>query len=422
MKRKIKIWICFCFAMFLLFSNNAIVQAADKKDTAKTYYAYLQDLEKQEKKWNKEAVTTLDMNNASSKIYKMWDDELNFVYKKLKLKLSEKDFKKLQQEQRKWITDKETKVEKVRQDWIGGTGQTVAALTETASITKKRVYELTEQLYGKNPDSKVQEKSTIKTKVLSQDKVYSYDLDNDGKKEKIKYTIRKNDIMQEKMEIVLYINNKEVYRKKMAYALTAQYTIADINKIDGYLDLFLMVTSDSYCLEYAAFQQYQSNKIKTLTSSLNNKDIQFIRGYEIEGVDGKGNFKAVIDTPFNLEAVGNYYCYIPFIMEKGTIKQKKVNTYSFAAYSKNFKYILKQEIKAYEKASISSKIVRTIKKGEPITISKIKLSASGNDLKEKVSISAYAYIEDKNGKKAWMYLDKKYNWNHPLFKETPAWG
>lgn len=423
MKKRIRIWICLCLGMSFFFSSSFIVQATDKKDTAKTYYAYLKDLEKKEKKWNNEATTTFDMNNASREIYNMWDDELNSIYKKLKSKLSENEFKKLQRKQRKWIMDKETEVEKVRQEWLGGTGETFATLAEAASITKKRVYELAEQLYGKNPDSEVQEKSTIKTKVLSQNKVYSYDLDKDGKKEKIKYIIKKNDnSLQEKIEVILYINEKERYRKKVEYALNAQYTIADIDKMDGYLDLFLIVTSDSYCLEYAAFQQYQSNQIKTLTSSLNNKSIQSIRGYDIEGVDGKGNFKAAIDTPFALKAIGNYYCYIPFVMEKGNIKQKKVSTYSLAAPSKDFKYILKKAIKVYEKATTSSKIVRTIKKGESITISKIKLSTSSDNLKENVPISGYAYIKDKNGKKGWIYLDKKYNWNNPLFKETPGWG
>lgn len=341
MKRRIEMWICSCFTIVLLFNNNYIAQAVEKKDNAKTYYAYLQKPEQREKTLEKEAVTTSDMNSASSELYKMWDDELK-------------------------------------------------------------------------------EESTIKTKILSQNKEYSYDLDKDGKKEKIKYVV--NNDLQEKMEIILYVNRKEAYRKKIDYALSAQYTIADIDETDGYLDLFLMVTSDSYCLEYVAFQQYQLNKIKTLTSSLSNKSLQFTRGYEIKGVDGKGNFKAIIDTPFSLEAIGSYNCYIPFIMEKGKVKQKKVSTYALVGNSKNFKYTLKQKINVYEKASHSSKLLRSIKKGEYITISKIKLSTSNDGAKEDISINGYAYIEDQNGKKGWIYLDKKYNWNNPLFKEIPTWG
>lgn len=148
------LWLCFCFAMVLFFSNRTIIQASEKKDTAKTYYAHLQELEKKEKKLEKKAKTTWDMNQTSNEIYKMWDDELNTVYKRLKLKLSKKKFKKIQMEQKEWITYKEKEVEKVRQEWRGGTGETWNVLGTHADITKKRVYELAELLYGKNPNQK----------------------------------------------------------------------------------------------------------------------------------------------------------------------------------------------------------------------------------------------------------------------------
>lgn len=418
--RIIGIGICFCFIIIVLFNHNSIVQAAEKKDTAKTYYKHLEELEKKEKQWTEKAITTLELNNVFSEIYKIWGNELNTIYNELKLNLSKEEFEQLQQEQRKWIIYKEKEMEKVKQEWSGGTAETWSVLSTAAAITKKRVYELSEQLFGKNPDSQVQAKSTIKTKLLSEDEIYFYDLDNDGKEEKIKYSVIIDN--NNRMEILLYINDKEIYKKKMDYALHAQYTIADIDKTDGYLDLFLMVTSDSYSLEYSAFQQYQSNQIKTLTSSLSNKSLQFIRGYEIEKVDGKGSFKGVIDTPFYLQVIGNYNCYVPFVMEDGKIKQKQVNTYSFVSSSKDFKYVLEQEIKVYKKANISSKLLRTIKKGEYITISKIKLSTNNDALKENVSISTYAYIQDKNGKKGWIYLDKDYNEDNPLFKEIPVWG
>lgn len=271
--------------------------------------------------------------------------------------------------------------------------------------------------------SKTQVKLTFKTKMLSKDKEYSYDLNKDGKMEKIKYSFKKNNNnYQEKMKIILYVNGKATYSKEFDYALNAKCTIADIDEKDGYLDLFLMVTSDSYSLEYAAFLQYQSNKIKTLNSSQSNKSIKFTRGYEIEGVDGKGNFKAVIDTPFTLQEIGSYNCYIPFVMEKGKIKQKKVSTYSLVSNSKKFKYKLRRSIKVYQKESTSSKVLRTIKKGEPITISKIKITIPSSGLAQDLPLSGYAYMEDKNGKKGWIYLNKKYNWNNRLFEETPGWG
>lgn len=141
--------ICCCLALALIFSNGIQMQAAKKMDAAKSYYEYLEKLEKKEKKWTANAVTTKDLSEAASKSYRMWDDELNSIYKKLKAKLSKKKFQKLQLEQKKWIAYKEKEVEKVRKEWSNSSGQDFVLNSVATGLTKKRVYELAEIMFGK---------------------------------------------------------------------------------------------------------------------------------------------------------------------------------------------------------------------------------------------------------------------------------
>lgn len=306
---------------------------------------------------------------------------------------------------------------------LGSIGILIQNENKTEAGKQEQPEPAAEQTYKMNQDIRVQEKTVMQTKALSENEMYYYDLDIDGKNEKIEYRLFGNgNDGQEKQEIVLYINDEEAYRYKMGNGLYAGYTIADIDAGDGYLDLFLMVTSDSYCLEYAAFLQYQSKQIKTLTSSLDNKSLQFIRGYEIEGADGGGGFEAAIDTPFPLRAIGCYYCYVPFVMEEGTVKRKETDTYALAGHSREFRYILTQDIEVYEEADTSSGVSGTLEEGEYVTISEIKLNAVNGEQEENAPVSGYACIEDRNGKKGWIYLDGEYDWDNPLFEEIPAWG
>ena len=122
-------------------------------ELAKTYYNYLQQLENKEAELEEQAMDTQSMNKAASETFQMWDNELNALYQKLKATLPQQEFEQLRQKQRDWIAYKENEVEKVRQEWLGGTGEYSATVSTEAEITKKRVYELAKQLYGSSQSS-----------------------------------------------------------------------------------------------------------------------------------------------------------------------------------------------------------------------------------------------------------------------------
>ena len=99
-----------------------------------------------EEKLEKEAFTQIDMNEISYEIYKVWDDELNSVWKKLEKVLTEDEIARLSVEQKQWIEDKEKAVEEAGAEYEGGSLRPCIENDKAAELTKKRVYELAEYL------------------------------------------------------------------------------------------------------------------------------------------------------------------------------------------------------------------------------------------------------------------------------------
>jgi len=93
-----------------------------------------------------DAMTQMDMNTKSQELYELWDDALNYLWGELKGSLSEEEFLKLQDEQRKWIAEKEISVEEAGKEVEGGSMYPLVVNMEAAKLTEERVYELYELL------------------------------------------------------------------------------------------------------------------------------------------------------------------------------------------------------------------------------------------------------------------------------------
>lgn len=89
-----------------------------------------------------DALTQNEMNVKSQELYTLWDDALNYLWGELKINLPDEEFKKLQAEQRIWITEKELALEKVRKEFEGGSIYPLIVNSEGARITEERLYEL----------------------------------------------------------------------------------------------------------------------------------------------------------------------------------------------------------------------------------------------------------------------------------------
>ena len=75
--------------------------------------------------------------------------------------------------------------------------------------------------------------------------------------------------------------------------------------------------------------------------------------------------------------------------------------------------------KLYQKASRSSKVIKILKKGEKISILKVKPQYSK---KYKSYIVEYAYAKTSNGKKGWIYIGEDLDRNQALFTDIKGWG
>ena len=87
-----------------------------------------------------DTATQMEMNEYSEQLYKLWDDELNRLWKVLKEELSSTEMAKLLEEQRTWIAEKEKAINEI------GTATTMNENMTGEDLTRRRVYELLEYL------------------------------------------------------------------------------------------------------------------------------------------------------------------------------------------------------------------------------------------------------------------------------------
>ena len=110
--------------------------------SASSKAAYLKSYMKLEKKCKKKFTysgTQMEINRDAYNEYKLWDKELNRVYKKIKSSLSNKRANKLVVSERKWIKKRDKKAAKDASGWAGGTGYTMAYNGSLTDQTKSRI-------------------------------------------------------------------------------------------------------------------------------------------------------------------------------------------------------------------------------------------------------------------------------------------
>lgn len=279
-------------------------------------------------------------------------------------------------------------------------------------------------------------KENKKATLLQPETVYYYDLNFDGKTEKIYYTLEGMDNGYGFVEyngITVYINDQVKFRKDFeffdAFGGNINYYIMDLNKNDRKLDFFLSVTDSRFStLVYSAFQQYENGKIVNIATNKSCKDLNKGMEYTIKEIDGKGNFSLNIFTPFKIPSLGLYWINVPMKYKNKKISQKKVSSYKIEQTNDNTKlsngkYILNKNIALYQKSSKNSKVIDYVYKGEKVRL--LKLVPLTNTWKDDGGVkeyTAYAYVQSNSGKKGWIYLDKQYpGYGKGIFKQVLTW-
>jgi hypothetical protein len=244
-------------------------------------------------------------------------------------------------------------------------------------------------------------------KTLDKDTIYEYDLNCDGKTEKIQYKLSGNED-EYKTALSLYINDKLCLSKEDD-GFSFRVKILDLDKSDKYMDLFINTSIESDCIKNAFFVRYDGEKLSDYVNfNIDNltKDFNTHR-YSIEKVNGDGKFTIVIDTPVYSDAIGCYYCYVPFQLKDSAVSVIPTNIYTLTKDSSEYKYKSAKNFSVYAKAG-SKKVVYKVKKGDKVTFDKMYITKSG---------ITYFRIKNSKGKTGWIKSDQE-----NLFVECPAWG
>jgi hypothetical protein len=114
--------------------------------------------------------------------------------------------------------------------------------------------------------------------------------------------------------------------------------------------------------------------------------------YKIVKLDGNGKF--YIDNYTDCDAIGSFYCYMPFQLKDNAITAVPEKTYKLLI---THKYKAAKSFQAYEKAG-SKKVGYTVKKGNEVTFDKLYISKSGK---------AYLRMINSKGKVGWIRCDQK---------------
>lgn len=244
--------------------------------------------------------------------------------------------------------------------------------------------------------------------TLEVDKTYNYDLNGDGKEDKIYYKSTYQS-KTDKTTFNLYVNDQLCLTRKDDFDNGHVLQICDLNSKDNYLDFYLYAVEPSDGIGDPTFFQFDGkvivNQIDFKPDNL-SKPLSFYR-FSIDTVKGDKTFTILADTPIYTPSVGCYFCYITYKLENNSITMVPQKTYSLPEYTMEYKYKAKKNFSTYKTAG-SKEVSFKIKKGEVVTIDRLYVTKSG---------TPYVRIVNKKGKKSWIKATQE-----NLFYETPGWG
>lgn len=274
-----------------------------------------------------------------------------------------------------------------------------------------------------------QEQWRIPKKMLSEE-IYFLDLDQDGIKEKVYYDSSNG-------KIKLWINDKlQSIPIQVKKDECISFYYIDIDKKDKNLELLISISKRSELTTSTSkikIIRYSQGKIQILKGELRGE----IRNWDDENstINMKVNKKNEIFVEdkdlFYMPALGYQDILVPYYIEKNEVKRKQVQSYIFEygcgidrTLLENRHYILNKKTSVYRIPNSKSKVLRKLNLGEVVEVLKLKpnnlekmekknkIAALQGTLSEnryeRITVDGYAYIQDKTGRKGWIYLNREY--------------
>lgn len=138
MKRTINLFIIFFLSAVIITSNSTYIYA--KKNNK--YITRYNKIDTKAKKYIQKGYDCVIISESKiyfGKAYKIWDAELNYVYKQAKKTLPKKKFSKLKKSQTTWIKYRDQKAEKAFKEEMGGRISEDMRKLSLIKTTKKRI-------------------------------------------------------------------------------------------------------------------------------------------------------------------------------------------------------------------------------------------------------------------------------------------
>lgn len=214
---------------------------------------------------------------------------------------------------------------------------------------------------------------------------YSYDLDQNGKKEKILCFIYTDEYGGYALDI--YINNKLVKTYDELEDIPCM-SIYDFNKNDNSLDIYIELVHESMYVD-CHILKYNKGNIK---------DYCFDGGLDsFDSNTGKiklGQYFPSSNDKF-IRSIGGYGVKVPYKVTKTSVKIISSSTYSVTSCVRNHKYIASKNLTAYKTTSGKTKNF-TIKKGAKFNIVALYKNGKKEYIKVKNSSGKYGYIKTQS--------------------------
>ena len=123
----------------IIFSMLVTTVVSVRAETGSSYLSRYKKLEKKCKKKFKYNGSQQEMNYESAEEYKLWDKELNYVYKDIYNKLTESNQKELKKSELAWIKKRDKKAEKSASEVKGGSMYPLLYNGAMTKLTKQRI-------------------------------------------------------------------------------------------------------------------------------------------------------------------------------------------------------------------------------------------------------------------------------------------
>lgn len=245
--------------------------------------------------------------------------------------------------------------------------------------------------------------------TLEEGKEYKYDLNGDGKKEKIKYTITtmKNGGSQYNLSV-----NKKVVKKiyTEGEGEGAGFYLLDIDSKDNYKEIYVKVCGDTgYYIEGNVYR-YDASKIKKYSSTDNVGEVA--ARFELDSVQTQGGIVAfVMDTPFSNIYLGSLYAYIPFKVESGNMTLVKKDAYDVSIDWKKKEYIATKSLSASTTLGGKKKAF-SLRLGDTFYL--LQISIKNGEI-------SHIKIKDETGAEGWMKVPDSMFYTAP-YGDIYVWG